>query len=169
MRGPAGVPVGVIRRVILSNITCMQRRASPRIGSIVAGIPGHPIEDVKISDVMIVHAGGGTQERCAAAGAGEGEGISGAENVWHDSGAWIFHPARARAGDACDQDRARQRRMRGLRLCWRMWRARSSEGSRQRGSRASPTFSLRNVKEFSVYRSKPVPDTEIAEVEKKEI
>jgi hypothetical protein len=33
----------------------------------------------------------------------------------------------------------------------------------------SPTFLLRNVKDFNIYRSKPVPDSVIAEAEKKEI
>jgi hypothetical protein len=32
-----------------------------------------------------------------------------------------------------------------------------------------PTFVLNQVKEFSVFRSKPVPDIEIAAAEKKEI
>jgi hypothetical protein len=32
-----------------------------------------------------------------------------------------------------------------------------------------PTFVLNQVKEFSVFRSRPVPDTEIAVAEKKEI
>jgi polygalacturonase len=61
MRGPADVPVGVLRRVILSNITC-QIAASPPICSILAGIPGHPIEDVKLSNVMVRHQGGGSKE-----------------------------------------------------------------------------------------------------------
>src|ERR1700686_4497179 len=58
MRGPQNVPAGVLRRVILSNITC-QNAASPPIGSILAGIPGHLIEDVKLSDILIFHQGGG--------------------------------------------------------------------------------------------------------------
>ena len=62
MRGPAGVPVGVMRRVILSNITCSCAPGCARSESIVAGIPEHPIEDVKLSDIIIVHAGGGTKE-----------------------------------------------------------------------------------------------------------
>ena len=94
MRGPAGVPVGKIRRVILSNITCHATRRSTRIGSILAGIPGHPIEDVKISDVMIA-ARGRRDDRAMLRrqSAGEREGLSGAEHVWRDSGARIFHPA----------------------------------------------------------------------------
>ena len=32
-----------------------------------------------------------------------------------------------------------------------------------------PTFTLDRVRDFSVFRSKPVPDTELAEAEKQEI
>ena len=63
MRGPAGVPVGVMRRVIISNIVCSNTAAY--LGSIVSGIPGHPIEHVKITDVYVQHQGGGTKENAA--------------------------------------------------------------------------------------------------------
>ncbi len=59
MRGPAGVPVGVIRRLLISNVTCLNA-AAPAICSIITGIPGHPIEDLKLSDITILHQGGGT-------------------------------------------------------------------------------------------------------------
>ncbi len=65
MRGPAGVPVGVMRRVIISNIVCSNTAAY--LGSIVSGIPGHPIENVKIGDVYVQHQGGGTKENAALA------------------------------------------------------------------------------------------------------
>jgi hypothetical protein len=32
-----------------------------------------------------------------------------------------------------------------------------------------PTFAVSNVRSFSVYRSKPVPDTDVASAEKREI
>jgi len=32
-----------------------------------------------------------------------------------------------------------------------------------------PTFTLSNVRNFAVYRSRPVPDAEVASAEKKEI
>lgn len=63
MRGPAGVPVGQLRRVILSNIVCSN--SASRLGSILSGIPGHEIEDVKIHDIYIQHRGGGTKEDAA--------------------------------------------------------------------------------------------------------
>jgi polygalacturonase len=59
MRGPAGVPVGTIRRVTISDISCQNARAG--ISSIIAGIPRHRIEDVKLSNITLVHPGGGTR------------------------------------------------------------------------------------------------------------
>lgn len=59
MRGPDGVPVGTIRRVTISNLTCLNA-PEPRICSFISGIPGHPIEDLKLSDITILHQGGGT-------------------------------------------------------------------------------------------------------------
>jgi polygalacturonase len=63
MRGPAGVPVGAIRRVNISSV--VSESAQSQICSIIAGIPGHQIEDVKISNVLIQHAGGGTKQQAA--------------------------------------------------------------------------------------------------------
>lgn len=63
MRGPAGVPVGSIRRVNISNIVSLN--GSSKICSMITGIPEHPIEDVKISNVLIQHPGGGTKQDAA--------------------------------------------------------------------------------------------------------
>jgi hypothetical protein len=63
MRGPDNVPVGTLRRVTISNLVCSNAVAS--LGSIISGIPGHHIEDVKISHVHIQHRGGGPKEAAA--------------------------------------------------------------------------------------------------------
>ncbi|MHB1745241.1 MAG: rhamnogalacturonidase, partial [Acidobacteriaceae bacterium] len=63
MRGPANVPIGQMRRVLISNIVASS--VDPQLCSILSGIPGHAIEDVKISDVFIQHRGGGTREQAA--------------------------------------------------------------------------------------------------------
>lgn len=65
MRGPAGVPVGSLRRVIVSNIVVSN--CASYLGSVISGIPGHPIENIKISDVYVQHQGGGTKEQAARA------------------------------------------------------------------------------------------------------
>jgi polygalacturonase len=63
MRGPEGTPVGTLRRVIISNLVCSNSVSG--LGSIISGIPGHYIEDVKISNVQVLHQGGGTKEDAA--------------------------------------------------------------------------------------------------------
>ena len=59
MRGPKGRAVGQVRRIILSNI--VSYNANSRFAAIISGIPGHSIEDVKISDVYLHHRGGGSR------------------------------------------------------------------------------------------------------------
>lgn len=63
MRGPAGPPVGALRRVILSNIVVYNAEA--RYASIISGIPGHDIEDVTLKNIRIYYKGGGTKQQAA--------------------------------------------------------------------------------------------------------
>ena len=63
MRGPEGVPVGALRRVIISNIVCSNSTSG--ISSIITGLAGHLIEDVKLSNIIIEHRGGGTAEQAS--------------------------------------------------------------------------------------------------------
>jgi hypothetical protein len=63
MRGPDNVPVGTLKRVIISNIVCAN--SVNRLGSVISGIPGHLIEDVKISNIQVLQEGGGTKEDAA--------------------------------------------------------------------------------------------------------
>jgi polygalacturonase len=63
-RGPAGTPVGVMRRINISNIVAYD--VDPNFPAIIAGLPGHPVEQVRISNVHIVFNGGGTAEDAAA-------------------------------------------------------------------------------------------------------
>ena len=60
MRGPEGTPAGQLRRVIISNViasNCASRQAA-----IITGIRGHYIEDLKLSNIHLLHQGGGTAE-----------------------------------------------------------------------------------------------------------
>ncbi|HVY94585.1 MAG TPA: hypothetical protein VHA14_17610, partial [Bryobacteraceae bacterium] len=68
MRAPEGVPVGSIRRVSISDVNVYD--ADPRYGSIISGIPGHDIEDVKLSHIRIVYRGGITLDDVAKQPAG---------------------------------------------------------------------------------------------------
>jgi polygalacturonase len=64
MRGPLGIPAGVIRRVSISNFSCTVAPL-PHICSIISGIPDHPIEDLRISHATILGAGGGSASDAA--------------------------------------------------------------------------------------------------------
>jgi polygalacturonase len=64
MRGPAGTPVGALRRVSISNVVVSD--ADPRYASIIAGIPGHDIEDVRLSNIRILYRGGLSLETAAS-------------------------------------------------------------------------------------------------------
>jgi polygalacturonase len=56
LRAPPGTGVGSLRRVMISHMICdAPGNAMP---AIIAGIPGHPVEDISISDVMILQKGG---------------------------------------------------------------------------------------------------------------
>jgi polygalacturonase len=63
LRGPAGTPVGQLRRVQISNVVAYD--ADPRYASIISGIPGHSIEDVTLSNIHIFYQGGGTVAQAA--------------------------------------------------------------------------------------------------------
>lgn len=56
MRGPAGTPVGSFKRVLIDNIACSGPNTFPVN---IAGVAGHPVEDVKISNLFFEQAGGG--------------------------------------------------------------------------------------------------------------
>jgi polygalacturonase len=56
MRAPEGTAIGSIKRVTISDVVVYD--ADPRYGSIVSGIPGHDIEDVKLSNIRIWYRGG---------------------------------------------------------------------------------------------------------------
>lgn len=60
MRGPEGMEVGKMRRIIISNIVI--NNANPEDASLILGISGHPVEDVKLSNILILAKGGAPKE-----------------------------------------------------------------------------------------------------------
>jgi polygalacturonase len=63
MRAPEGTAPGSIKRINISNIVAYN--ADPRYGSIISGIPGHDIEDVRLSGIRILYRGGLTLDQIA--------------------------------------------------------------------------------------------------------
>ncbi len=63
MRGPKDVPIGKLRRINISNIVAYN--VDPKSCVLITGLPGHPIEDISLSNIQIWFQGGGTAEQAA--------------------------------------------------------------------------------------------------------
>ncbi len=63
LRAPEGTAVGSIRRITISDVTAYD--ADPRYGSIISGIPGHDVEDVKLNNIRVWYRGGLNLEQVA--------------------------------------------------------------------------------------------------------
>lgn len=61
MRGPVDAKIGNIRRVSISNLVAYNANAD--YCTLLSGIPGHYIEDIKLDNIRIWYAGGGTKEQ----------------------------------------------------------------------------------------------------------
>src|ERR1700752_544566 len=63
-RGPKETTkVGALRRVMISNIVVYD--ADPKYASIISGIPGYSIENVRLNNIRVYAKGGGTKEQAA--------------------------------------------------------------------------------------------------------
>ena len=166
MRGPAGMPVGAIRRVNISNI--VSSNASSKVCSIISGIPNYKIEDVKISNVLVHHPGGGRKQE-ATIRLGEKEKEYPEPTMF---GTTPAHGLLLRHAEGIE--------IRGFKVI-----AESSEErpcfvlddvdqvdffdiKPDQASR-TPVFVLNDVKDFSVSRCKSLADAEISETEHKEL
>jgi polygalacturonase len=56
-RGPNQPPPGTLRRIHIDNVVAYN--CDPIYSSIIAGVPGHDIEDLRLSNIRIVYQGGG--------------------------------------------------------------------------------------------------------------
>lgn len=63
LRGPGQPKVGTARRIRIDNLVAHD--VAPSGGILIAGLAGHPIEDVTLSNIFIDYAGGGTKEQAA--------------------------------------------------------------------------------------------------------
>ena len=59
-RTPGDPPPGRMRRIAISNVVASG--VDPRYPALIAGLPGHPVEDVDLSSIRILYRGGGTRE-----------------------------------------------------------------------------------------------------------
>jgi len=166
MRGPEGVAVGAIRRLMIGNVTCLNGNSA--MCSILSGIPGHKIEDVMLSEITILHPGGGAGAD-AALEPPEKEKDYPEPNMFGTTPAHGFF---LRHVDGIEMSGIKIDCMsRDERPAFVLHDVQEADFRfiRMPREQGTPAFSLREVADFSVYRSKPVPDTELATAEKKDL
>ncbi len=166
MRGPAGVPIGKLRRVNVSNIVVSN--ANGKYCSILSGIPGHEIEDVRLSDIIILSQGGGTAQDAAIKPPEKANGYP-EPTMFGPMPAYGFY----------------FRHIKGLQVSnveVRTVKADARPGFilddvehadfihvKAPASPAGRVFSLENVEDFNVYLSRPVPETHLKSVTEKKV
>lgn len=166
MRGPSGVPVGSIRRVNISNIVSLN--GSSNICSMIAGIPQHLIEDVKISNVLIQHPGGGTKQDAAIH-------LEEKEKAYPEPTMFGTTPAHgllirhAKGIEVSDFKVVTQAPV--ARPCIMVDDAAQVDFFRIKTDHEAdtPVFVLDNVKDFSAAKCDSIPDTQIGETKHKEL
>jgi polygalacturonase len=166
MRGPAGAPVGVIRRINISNI--VSSSSSSLICSMIAGIPYHKIENVKLSNILLQHSGGGTKMD-AARQLEEKEKEYPEPNMFGNTPA---HGLLIRHAEGIEISNYRViSAAEDARPCFLLADVERVDFLNIKTARASnaPVFILNNVKDFSAVQCQSVPDTQIAEVIHKEL
>ena len=164
MRGPQGTPVGELRRVLISNVVvsnCASRQAT-----LITGIPGHDIEDVKLSNILVLHRGGGTKADAAIQPPELENGYPepGRFGPMPAHGFYIRHVKRIEIRDV--EIRPMQPDMRPGFVLEDVSGAELIHVKLPQTPEV-PSVVLKNVKDFSVTQSKPLPDTQVESTEQK--
>jgi polygalacturonase len=163
-RGPNNPPPGAIRRVNISDIVVFD--AEPRFASIIAGLPGHPVEGVRLSNISIVYRGGGTAQD-AAIEPPEREKNYPEPSMFGTLPAYGFFIRHARGITLSNIEVSYLTDE--LRPAFVLDDVQGADFFRIKAQKAqnTPTFVLKNVADFSVMQSRPVADTRIERTEQK--
>ncbi|UZF74542.1 glycoside hydrolase family 28 protein [Amycolatopsis mediterranei] len=166
MRGPAGIPVGTLRRVSISDVVAAN--TDPQYPSTIAGIPGHNVEDIRISNVR-QHTAGGLTPADAVANPPELETGYPEPAMFGTLPAygWFIRHAR---GLTFDNVEVRYERT-DTRPAHMLRDVTDADFHHVRADKATgvPTFTLDAVQDFRVTTSRPVPDTVLDRVDHRDL
>jgi len=166
-RGPKEkTTVGALRRVIISNVVVYN--ADPKYASIISGIPGHSIEDVRLSNIRIYYQGGGTKDQ-AALDPPEKEDTYPEPTMFGVLPAYGFFIRHVKALSMNDVEVSYLRE--DARPPFVMNDIKGAEFYRLRAQHAVdlPTFVLKNVENFNLQQSWPLPDTRFERAESRRL
>jgi polygalacturonase len=165
MRGPEGVPIGQLRRVLVSNVVVSN--ADPRQAALITGIPDHYIEDLKFQDIYIQHRGGGTKETAAIA-------VPEIENAYPEPNRFGQLPAQGffirHVKGIAMRDIDIRSIQPDMRPAFVLDDVDGADFTHIKAPRdAESTFVLKNVKGFDLMQSRPIPDMYLENVTEKSV
>ena len=160
-RGPGDPPPGIIARVRISGVEASNVDA--RHGVLISGIPGHPIEDLRLSDIRIAYQGGGTAAD-AALEPEEKETEYPEPDMFGNMPAYGMFARHVKTLSARDLVFTTDRP--DARPAFRFDDAAGVDLERLSVPRGAPIFSLRGVADFLLRNSPGLPDKRLAKADK---
>ena len=137
--------------------------ADPRYGSIISGIPGHDIEDVKLSNIRIFYQGGGTKEQ-AALEPPERENDYPEPRMFGEIPAYGFFIRHVKGIELSNVEISYLKE--DLRPAFVLWEVKGADFQHVKAQHAPdvPTFVLKNIEDFSIHQCKGLADTRLERV-----
>lgn len=166
MRGPEGTPVGQLRRVIISNVIAYNVDAAQ--GVLISGTPGHSIEDLKLSNVHIYYKGGGTKAQAAIEVPQLVNGYPEPAN-FGATPAYGFFVRNVKDFKMSDVEISFLTDDQRPAFVLDNVDGADFQHIRAQKSRGVNTFVFKQVKNFNIYNSAPVPDTKLEVADGKEL
>lgn len=166
-RGPKETTtVGAIRRVNISDLVVYN--ADPKYSSIISGIPGHQIEDLRLSNIRVYSKGGGSKEQ-AALDPPEKEDTYPEPTMFGELPAYGFFIRHVKGLQLRDVELNYLKE--DLRPAFWLNDVNAVEFLHLKAQHASgvPTFDLRNVADFSTHQCFPLADMRLEKVESKKL
>jgi polygalacturonase len=166
MRGPDGVPVGNLRRIIISNIVVYN--AVPKHCVMIMGLPEKDIEDIMLENIKIYYQGGGTKEQSEIVPR-EDETVYPEPDRFGVMPAYGFYIRHVKGIKINDIDvNYMSEDMRAPFILNDVKKAEFNFINAQHASDI-PTFILENVSDFTVFKCKSVEDKHIEKAEREQL
>ena len=162
-RGPKEkTTVGALRRVIISNIVVYN--ADPKYASIISGIPGHSVEDVRLTNIRIYYQGGGTKEQ-AALDPPEQDDAYPEPTMFGELPAYGFFIRHVKDLEVNDVEVSYMKEDMRPPFILNYVQGADFQHVKAQHTQSVPTFVMKNVGNFSIHECWPLPDTRRASEE----
>jgi polygalacturonase len=163
MRGPADAKPGVMRRILLSNISSS---GASQLPSILSGVPGYALEDIKISDVILEQVGGAGAEMAALQPEEKAAGYPD-PHMFGDLPATGFFARHVRNLEMTNVEIAT--RAADARPAFWLQDIDGADFFRVRVPQGAPAFDLHQVKEFRTFGSRQLADLSLDTVDQRKV